>query len=57
MVNSEGNLALRLENESVPLPILYAAKASNDNFSRIQAILAKQQINRQNISELVASSQ
>jgi geranylgeranyl diphosphate synthase, type I len=53
IANSEGNLALRLENESVPLPILYAAKTSSDNFSRIQAILSKQQINPENISELL----
>ena len=41
LLNDEWNLALRLENESVPLPILHAAKASAQNFLRINSILSK----------------
>ncbi len=43
-LNIEGNLDQRLENESVPLPILYAAKSSEEVFRRIEAILQKPHI-------------
>jgi len=38
-LNLEGNLPWRLENESVPLPILYAAKASKETNLKIKSIL------------------
>jgi geranylgeranyl pyrophosphate synthase len=38
-LNWEGNLPWRLENESVPLPILYAAKSSKENYLKIKSIL------------------
>jgi geranylgeranyl pyrophosphate synthase len=37
--NLEGNLPVRLEFESVPLPILYAAKTSKTRYSEIKSIL------------------
>lgn len=42
--NREFNLKCRLENESIPLPILYAAKASKDNSERLQEIFSKSSI-------------
>ena len=38
-LNIEGNLPSRLENESIPLPILYAAKYSNENYVKIKSFL------------------
>jgi octaprenyl-diphosphate synthase len=38
-LNVEGNLRHKLEHESVPLPILYAAKDSKKNYSEIKSIL------------------
>jgi len=43
-LNQEGTLPQRLEHESIPLPILYATKASTDAFQRIQSILEKPSI-------------
>lgn len=37
-LNLEGNLPWRLEHESVPLPILYAAKSSKENYFKIKSI-------------------
>jgi geranylgeranyl pyrophosphate synthase len=38
-LNVEGNLPWRLENESVPLPILFAAKSSNEANLKIKSVL------------------
>jgi geranylgeranyl pyrophosphate synthase len=43
-INIETNLALRLQNESVPLSLLYAAKSSKDNYHQIKSILAEPKI-------------
>lgn len=43
-LNREGNLPSRLENESVPLPILYAAKASEEISLKIKSVLEKSTI-------------
>jgi geranylgeranyl diphosphate synthase type II len=43
-LNTEGNLCNRLENESIPLPILFAAKYSKSNFVQIRSILQKTDI-------------
>jgi geranylgeranyl diphosphate synthase type I len=40
-LNIEGNLLERLEKESVPLPILFAAKFSKENSKKIKSILRK----------------
>jgi geranylgeranyl diphosphate synthase type I len=44
MINVEANLAIRLQNESVPLPLLYAAKTSNETYNQIESILMKSKI-------------
>lgn len=38
VLNLEGNLPNRIKNESVPLPLLYAAKTSKEIFQQIQFI-------------------
>lgn len=38
-LNLKGNLPRRLEYESIPLPLLYAAKSSKENSSKIKSIL------------------
>ena len=40
----EGNLLERLENESVPLPVLWAAKKSKQNYQKISKMLANSPI-------------
>jgi geranylgeranyl pyrophosphate synthase len=40
-LNFEGNLPQRLQNESIPLPILIAAKSSKPAYSKIDLILKK----------------
>ncbi len=53
VINTEGNLKLRLENESVPLPILYAAKASKENYGKTQNILNKKSLSTQDLLALL----
>jgi geranylgeranyl pyrophosphate synthase len=55
LINDEWNLALRLENESVPLPILHAAKASEENYLKINSILSKK-LDPEGYSELLQLS-
>ncbi len=38
-LNVEGYLPHRLENESIPFPLLYAAKSSKDRSSKIRSII------------------
>ena len=52
-LNIEGNLLGRLKNESVPLPILYAAKTSDSSSSRIKLILSKEAIDSLDVKELL----
>jgi len=52
-LNKEGNLAHRLQYESVPLPILYAAKSSREKYFRIKSILDKSAINPLDIKKLL----
>ncbi len=47
------SLIHRLENESVPLPILYAAKSSTDNYRKVKSILEKPNISPTDISKLL----
>jgi geranylgeranyl pyrophosphate synthase len=49
-LNIEGNLDQRLENESVPLPILYATKSSGEIFKRIGTTLQKPHITPEDVS-------
>jgi geranylgeranyl pyrophosphate synthase len=42
--NIEGNLAERLKNERVPVPILYAAKSSTDRYTEIDSVIQKAKI-------------
>jgi geranylgeranyl diphosphate synthase type I len=52
-LNKEGNLANRLQYESVPLPILYAAKSSREKYSRIKSILEESAIDSLDIEKLL----
>ncbi len=52
-LNIEGNLPARLEFESVPLPLLYSAKASKEYCLKIKSILENPPANASAISTLV----
>ncbi len=52
MINVEANLAVRLQNESVPLPLLYAAKSSKETYHRIESILLKSDLSTIDLAEL-----
>jgi geranylgeranyl pyrophosphate synthase len=52
-LNLEGNLPHRLQFESVPLPILYAAKNSSKNFDIIKSILKHASITTLDIKRLL----
>ena len=52
-MNLEGNLPHRLEFESVPLPILYAANSSNENQPIIESILKKSPISSSDAAQLL----
>jgi geranylgeranyl pyrophosphate synthase len=54
-LNIEGNLPHRLEYESVPLPILYAAKSSREEFLKINSILEKSPITPLDVGKLLQS--
>jgi len=51
-INVETNLALRLQNESVPLSLLYAAKSSKDNYQQIKSILAEPKISTSDLLKM-----
>ena len=52
-LNIEGNLPHRLEHESVPLPILYAAKSSREKFLKINSLLEKSPITPLDVGEFL----
>jgi geranylgeranyl pyrophosphate synthase len=52
-LNVKGDLHHRLKYESVPLPLLYAAKSSNENFARIKEIVDKDNINTLDVTVLL----
>jgi geranylgeranyl pyrophosphate synthase len=52
-LNLEGDLAHRIEYESIPLPILYAAKSSKEKYARIKKIIEKQSISPLDIKVLL----
>jgi geranylgeranyl pyrophosphate synthase len=52
-LNLEGNLQHRLKYESVPLPILFAAKSSQEKHLRIQSILEKSSMYSSDVAELL----
>jgi geranylgeranyl diphosphate synthase type I len=52
-LNMEGSLPHRLQYESVPLPILYAAKSSKEKFLKINSILENSPITSLDVSELL----
>jgi geranylgeranyl pyrophosphate synthase len=52
-LNLEGTLSQRLINERIPLPILFTAKASTDNYNKIKIILSKQEIDSFDIKDLL----
>jgi len=52
-INIEGNLPHRIEHESVPLPLLFAAKSSEKRHAKIKSIIEKSHITPSNIRELV----
>jgi len=52
-LNLQGNLPWRLEHESVPLPILYAAKSGMENYSKIKSVLEKSQVALSDIRKIL----
>lgn len=52
-LNIKGDLLHRLEYESIPFPILYAAKASTEDFLRISRIVKKAKIEPSDIKKLL----
>jgi len=52
-LNVEGYLPHRIQNESVPFPILYAAKSSKDRSSKIRSIIVKPSITPTDIEEIL----
>ncbi len=52
-LNLEGNLPHRIQYESIPLPLLYAAKASKEKYSIISSILKAQSITPPKVSQLL----
>jgi len=52
-LNLEGHLPHRLKYESVPLPILYAAKASPTAFSEIKSVLEKSTMEPSDIEKIL----
>lgn len=52
VINAEGNLAVRLQNESVPLPLLYAAKSSEENRYQIESILTNSSMSSTDLVKL-----
>lgn len=52
-LNLEGNLPYRLKNESVPLPILYAAKSSKETYLKIKSILERFPITSSDIRNIL----
>jgi len=52
-LNKQGNLTHRLLFESVPLPVVYAAKSSIDVQTKIQSIIQKESIDPEEIGDIV----
>ena len=52
-VNVEGNLSSRLESESVPLPILYAAQSNQARYAQIKSVLNKSIIDQLDCKKLL----
>jgi len=52
-LNFQGNLSQRLLFESVPLPVVYAAKSSNNIQSKLQSIFQKGSIDPEDIAYIV----
>ena len=52
-LNIEGNLTQRLLFESVPLPVVYAAKSSNSIQNKLQSIIQKESIGPHEIVYIV----
>jgi geranylgeranyl diphosphate synthase type I len=52
-LNIKGDLTERIENESVPLPIIYAASFSPNHCNRISEIVGKNSISPHDVKELL----
>ncbi len=52
-LNLEGYLPHRLQNESVPMPLVYAAKSSKKLYSKIRDITKKSSVSHLDLRELV----
>jgi geranylgeranyl diphosphate synthase, type I len=52
-LNLKGDLVHRMAFESVPLPLLYAAKSSNETYFEIKHIIEKSQISPSDVRRLV----
>ena len=52
-LNMEGNLQNRLQYESVPLPMLYAAKSSGERYFQIKSILGKPALDPMDLRKLL----
>jgi geranylgeranyl pyrophosphate synthase len=51
--NKRGNLKNRIENESIPLALLYISKQSVNNYQQVKEILDKEKINDKDVSNVV----
>ncbi len=54
-LNVKGDLPHRIKYESVPLPLLYAAKSSNEKRIRIKEIVKKRNIGQKDVKTLLQS--
>jgi geranylgeranyl diphosphate synthase type I len=54
-LNVKGDLPHRILHESVPLPLLYAAKSSTEKYAKIKKILEKNNIGPSDVKSLLAS--
>jgi len=52
-LNLEGNLPVRLQNESIPLPILYASKVSKEKYFNVKSILKEESITPLDVKRLL----
>jgi geranylgeranyl diphosphate synthase type I len=52
-LNVKGDLLHRIQNESMPLPVLYAAKSSVERYTKIRKIVEKERISRSDAKSLL----
>lgn len=52
-LNLEGNLLHRIKYESVPLPVLFASKSSQERYEKLKMIIQKKSVSQADIKELL----